>query len=174
MRHRVLIVPLALLLGSSPRPLVAQSSHAHSDTSAHDTAFAAMQERGRMVMGVDQSTSTHRFDDLPDGGRITLVRTTDDSAGAARIQQHLRAIAAAFKAGDFSSPMTVHAMDVPGTQVMAQKTATIVYSVRALQRGAELRIHTTDPYAIRAVHDFLAFQRAEHHVSQRPGTTGRP
>src|SRR3982750_828329 len=27
----------------------------------HDTAFASMQERGRLAMGVDQYTSTHHF-----------------------------------------------------------------------------------------------------------------
>lgn len=165
MRHRILIAPLALLFGLSGHRLVAQRTEPHSDTSAHDTAFAAMQQRGRMVMGVDQYTSMHRFDDLPDGGRITLVRTTDDTAGTARIQQHLRSIAAAFKAGDFSSPMMVHAKDVPGTRVMAERSAVIEYSVRAVPRGAELTIHTTDPDAVRAIHEFLAFQRAEHHAS---------
>lgn len=165
MRHFVLFVRLLLAVPLAGRGLLAQAAHPRSDTTAHDTAFAAMQERGKMVMGVDQYTSTHRFDDLPDGGRITLVRTTDDAAGATRIQQHLRSIATAFKAGNFSSPMTVHATDVPGTKVMAEKNATIVYSVRALPRGAELTIHTTDPDAVRAVHEFLAFQRAAHHVS---------
>jgi len=32
-----------------------------------DADFAAMQERGQMVMGVDQYTSAHIFEDLPDG-----------------------------------------------------------------------------------------------------------
>lgn len=117
-----------------------------------------------MVMGVDQYTSSHKFDDLPDGGRITLLRAVDDTVGAARIRSHLRAIAGAFAAGDFSSPMIVHAKDVPGTRVMSAKRAVIRYSVRALERGGELTIRTRDPDAIRAVHEFLAFQRAAHHA----------
>lgn len=117
-----------------------------------------------MVMGVDQYTSTHHFDDLSDGGRITLVRNDADTAGAARIRQHLRAIAAAFASGDFSSPMLVHMKDVPGTKTMAEKKGVIQYSVRALDRGGELTMHTTDPAAVRAIHDFLAFQRTEHHA----------
>jgi hypothetical protein len=141
----------------------AQSAHHTADT-AHDSAYAAMQERGRMVMGVDQYTSTHHFDDLSYGGRITLVRNADDSAGAARIQMHLRTIAAAFRAGDFSSPMMVHVTDVPGTDVMIARKAAIEYSVHALPRGGELIIRTRDPDAIRAVHEFLAFQRSEHHA----------
>ncbi|HEY7893473.1 MAG TPA: hypothetical protein VIC24_01095 [Gemmatimonadaceae bacterium] len=162
MRHRALFVLLLAASGPSRR-MWAQGTHP-ADTSAHDSAYSAMQERGQMVMGVDQYTSIHHFDDLPNGGRITLVRAADDTAGASRIQQHLRAIAAAFAAGDFSSPMLVHMKDVPGTRVMATKKAVIRYSVRPLDRGGQLTIHTTDPDAVRAVHEFLAFQRAEHHA----------
>lgn len=164
MRLRTLLVALLLVASHSARRVSAQHAHASMDTSSHDSAYAAMQERGRVVMGVDQYTSTHHFDDLPNGGRITLVRNADDTAGAVRIQRHLRSIATAFKAGDFTSPMTVHFKDVPGASVMAAKRAVIDYSVRALARGAELTIYTTDPDAIRAIHEFLAFQRTEHHA----------
>ena len=133
--------------------------------SAHDSAFAAMQERGKAVMGVDQYTSTHHFDALPDGGRIELQRNAPDSAGVARIRAHLREIAVAFKAGDFSQPSTVHMADVPGTKVMAAKRDVITYETHDLPLGAELRIRTHDPEAINAVHDFMAFQRKEHHAS---------
>jgi len=163
MRHSVHLT-LVVLAATAARGLGAQATHHHADSGAtHDSAYAAMQERGRIVMGVDQYTSTHHFDDLPDGGHITLVRNADDSVGAARIRTHLRAIAAAFSAGDFSSPMRVHMKDVPGTTVMAAKKAMIHYSVRDLPRGAVVTISTHDPDAIRAVHDFLAFQRSEHH-----------
>lgn len=157
----ILLLVTATMAG---RGLHAQATH--SDTSVHDSAFAAMQERGHLVMGVDQYTSTHHFDDAPDGGRIVLVRNADDPAGAARIQSHLRAIAAAFSAGDFSAPALVHMQEVPGAQVMAAKRALIQYTVRDLRRGAELTIRTRDPHAVRAVHDFLAFQRSEHHAMQ--------
>jgi TusA-related sulfurtransferase len=60
--------------------------------------------------------------------------------------------------------MLVHMKDVPGTRVMATKKAVIRYSVRPLDRGGQLTIRTTDPDAVRAVHEFLAFQRAEHHA----------
>src|SRR5687767_10003309 len=81
---------------------------------AKDSAFAALQERGEQAMGVDQYTSTHIFDALPDGGRIELQRDVDDSAGVATIRQHLAHIAKAFGAGDFSTPAFVHLQDVPG------------------------------------------------------------
>ena len=115
-------------------------------------------------MGVDQYTSTHHFDTLPDGGRIALERDVPDSAGVSQIRAHIREIARAFRAGDFSTPATVHMQDVPGAKVMAEKRAVITYEARDLPRGAELRIRTSDSAALRAVHEFLTFQRSAHHV----------
>lgn len=134
--------------------------------SAHrsDTAFAAMQSRGANArgMGVDQSTSVHRFDALVDGGRIELQRASDDSVGVAQIRNHLRQIATAFAAGDFRTPAFVHMQQVPGTSVMAAKRGMISYAVRDLPRGGEVRITTHDPEALAAVHTFIAFQRRDH------------
>src|SRR5207248_5719309 len=59
-----------------------------------DTAFAAMQTRGQMVMGVDQYASAHVFEDLEDGGRIVLdADRASDTAGIATIRRHMRDIA---------------------------------------------------------------------------------
>ena len=167
MKIRHLVAALALAL---PAPLVAQGGHeghgAHHGA-ATDTTFAGVQRRGKVVMGVDQYTSTHRFDDLADGGRILLERDAADSAGSATIRAHLRAIAAAFAAGDFSAPAVVHMREVPGTRVMAERRDAIRYAVTPLPRGAELRITTTDPAALAAVRQFLAFQRADHRAAGR-------
>ena len=145
--------------------LGAQATGRTRETAAHDSAFRAMQERGKLAMGVDQYTSTHHFDALPNGGRIELQRDVDDSAGVARIRQHMREIARAFQSGDFSTPTMVHLRDVPGARVMAAKRAVISYDPRDLPRGAELRITTDDAEARRAIHEFMAFQRGEHHAS---------
>jgi hypothetical protein len=161
---RIRLVPL-LLLSVIAAPVGAQAKPSSHDHPQHDSAFAAMQERGRRAMGVDQYTSTHHFDALPDGGRIELQRDVDDSAGVARIRAHIREIARAFADGDFSTPTLVHLQEVPGAQTMAAKRAVIMYEPRDLPHGAELRIHTTDPDALRAIHEFMAFQRTEHHAT---------
>jgi len=126
--------------------------------------FPGLQERGAVAMGVDQYTSSHVFEPLPDGGRIVLQRDSADAAGTAVIREHLQGIAAAFAAGDFRLPGFVHAQEVPGTAVMAARRAAIVYTADTLPRGGQLRIRTADPEAVRAVHEFLAFQRADHHA----------
>ena len=127
-----------------------------------DHAFHTLQERGETAMGVNQYTSTHRFDALPDGGRIELQRDVDDPAGVEQIRRHLREIADAFARGDFAVPGFVHAREVPGTAVMAAKRDAITYTFRELPRGGEVRIVTRDPEAVRAVHEFMAFQRSDH------------
>jgi hypothetical protein len=153
----LVLAPLALASCRSPREQPAAG--------AGDSAFAALQQRGHQAMGVDQYTSSHRFDPLPDGGRIELQRDSVDSAGVAQIREHLRGIARAFDAGDFTTPSFVHATDsVPGTRVMAAKRDAISYTFAPLPRGGEVRIRTSDPGAVRAVHEFLAFQRGDHRV----------
>ena len=130
--------------------------------SSADSAFAALQERGAAAMGVDQYTSSHAFEPLSDGGRIVLQRDSVDSAGTATIRAHMRDIALRFSAGDFSIPGMVHAMEVPGTAVMAARRASIRYAADTLPRGAQVRIFTTDSTALAAVHAFLEFQRRDH------------
>jgi hypothetical protein len=127
-----------------------------------DAAFRAMQERGKQGMGVDQYTSTHHFDAQTEGGRIELQRDVADTAGVAAIRQHLKQLAAAFAAGNFSIPGMVHMQDVPGTKVMADKRDAITYTYADLPRGGEVRIVSKDAVAIAAIHEFLAFQQREH------------
>lgn len=136
--------------------------HASHATGETDTAFAAMQQRGKLAMGVDQYTSTHQFEALPDGGRIELQRDADDPAGVAQIRQHLQEIVKAFGAGEFNTPALVHMQEIPGAREMSARRAAIAYSYRELPRGGEVRMLTRDAKAIAAIHEFLAFQRKEH------------
>ena len=143
-------------------------------TKKPDTSFAAMQDRGKKAMGVDQYTSTHKFDATPTGGRIELQRDTIDAAGIAQIRAHMREIAKAFAGGDFSIPGMVHAQDVPGTKVMRARRSSISYEPRDLPRGGEVVIKTKDATAIAAIHEFMAFQRGEHHAGGMDGMKHKP
>ena len=169
------IRPLILTLAAAVLPvtLAAQqggdhhaghaAAHAHAAQPRQDSAFAALQARGQRAMGVDQYTSTHRFDALSDGGRIELQRDSDDPQGIATIRAHLQEIADAFSRGDFSTPAFVHASArVPGTDVMAARRAHIRYVYRDLPRGGEVRIFTSDAEAVAAIYAFMAFQRGDH------------
>ena len=157
------------------RPLIAllafaavacRPSGEQRDAARTDSAYSAVQERGRAVMGVNQYTSAHVFEDLPDGGRIVLDRADSaDTAGIGTIRRHMREIADDFQRGNFTKPFRVHAQQVPGTAVMAERRAAISYAVTDRPRGAEVDIRTTDSAAVAAVHAFLAFQRRDHHAA---------
>lgn len=149
-RAPILVVAAALACNSGERD------------PSRDSAFAGVQERGHEAMGVDQYTSAHQFEPLPDGGRIELQRDTTDRAGVATIRAHMRDIADRFSRGDFTIPGFVHAQEVPGTRVMAERKAQITYDTSDLPGGAEVRIRSTDSAAIAAIHEFLAFQRRDH------------
>jgi hypothetical protein len=157
--HRTSIVFLAWVVAAcgpsaSPKPPMG----------AGDSAFAGVQARGGVAMGVNQYTSRHVFEPLPDGGRIALQRDAADSEGAVQIRRHMHEIAGRFAAGDFTLPGFVHARTVPGTEIMVARRAAIAYTVDTLPRGAALRIRTADSTAVRAIHEFLAFQRHDHHA----------
>ena len=160
---------VALVCACSPGSDAASRAGARRAAAAADSSFADVQSRGHTAMGVDQYTSTHLFQPLPDGGRIELQRDTADSAGRARILEHMGQIAAAFGAGDFTVPGFVHARDVPGTAVMAARRARINYAVESLPRGGAVRLTTTDESAIEAIHEFLAFQRRDHRAGTHRG-----
>ena len=133
---------------------------------AQDSAFRAMQQRGKVAMGVDQYTSFHRFEHAANGGRIVLVGDSADAAAVRTIREHLKGIAQAFTAGNFQTPGFVHAQTVPGTRVMTTKKAAIRYLFHPLPGGGEVRIVTRDAAAVAAVHEFLTFQRTEHRTGE--------
>jgi hypothetical protein len=157
---------LVLLLAACVERPADQASAARfrSDTSS-DSAFARVQARGHTAMGVDQYTSAHQFEPLPDGGRISLQRDPADSAGVAQIRSHMDSIAVAFARGDFALPGFVHDRQVPGTAVMAARRSHIRYLAERIPGGGQLRLQTSDSAAIAAIHEFLAFQRQDHRTA---------
>lgn len=140
----------------------------NASTPAPDSSFAALQARGKMAMGVDQYASAHRFDVLPDGGRIALEMKGGDSLAVAQIRAHMKLIEHAFQAGDFSTPEFVHARSMPGTDVMSRNKALIHYTYADLPRGGEVRITATDSASLAAIWEFLTAQRGDHRAGHRP------
>jgi hypothetical protein len=158
---------LVLSLASCARGEPATDEGTRRADASRDSTFAAVQDRGAVAMGVDQYTSTHHFTPLPNGGLIELQRDSVDPAGIAQIRAHMQQIATAFAAGDFTLPGMVHAQVVPGTATMAAQRSVITYVAEELPKGAQVRITTTDSVALKAVHEFLAFQRQDHHAGMR-------
>ena len=141
----------------------------HAAHMGKDAHHDGVDSRGDHVMGFDHSKTTHHFRLLADGGAIEAdaVDATDVASRDA-IRKHFAEIARAFAEGDFSSPMAIHERVPPGVPEMQRLKSALVYTVEETERGGRVRISTTDPEALAAVHAFLRFQIDDH----RTGDSG--
>src|SRR5205823_1377729 len=106
----------------------------------------------------------HHFYLYSDGGAIDVsAKDTADTASRDAIRAHLPHIAMLFGQGNFDAPMLVHdSAHVPGTGTMARLKDKLTYAYVDTPVGGRVNIVTTDSTALKAVHDFLKFQIAEH------------
>jgi hypothetical protein len=152
------MLPLLLMFGTLTATTTATQQGTVQDP------HAAMNQRGATVMGFDQDKTSHHFRLYEDGGAIEVsVKDAADAANRDAIRAHLPHIAMMFGEGNFDAPMMVHdSAHVPGTADMARLKATIAYKYVETPAGGRVDIVTTDAVALRAVHDFLKFQIADH------------
>jgi hypothetical protein len=124
---------------------------------------ADVEKHGDEAMGFPHDKTAHHFRLYADGGAIEVtVSDSEDSQNMQAIRSHLTHIVMMFSNGDFSIPMLVHGVP-PGVPVMKEKRTEISYS-EDLPAGGRVRIKTTDPDALKAIHDFLHFQIEDHHT----------
>jgi hypothetical protein len=129
-----------------------------------DAQMAGMNHRGATVMGFDQEKTTHHFYLYEDGGAIDVsVNDAADAANRDAIRSHLPHIATLFGQGNFEAPMAVHdTKTVPGTAEMASLKDKISYRYVESSTGGRVDIVTRDAAALKALHQFLRFQIADH------------
>jgi hypothetical protein len=133
---------------------------------------AGVDNRGDHAMGFSHEATAHHFILLPDGGTISVeTRLEHDHATRDQIRAHLGHIAALFRTGDFNIPMFIHDRVPPGVPMMKAKGEAISYTYQKTERGGRVRIETTDPDALNAVHEFLVFQIQDHRTGD-PVTIG--
>jgi hypothetical protein len=147
-------------------PLVADADHKDHKACPMIPSGAqptAVDQRHDQATHVAHEDSVHHFLLRPDGGVIRLeVKDAANDEGRGRVRQHLRQIARAFSAADFSVPMFVHDQTPPGVDVMKARSSSIRYRYAATRRGGEVRITTPDAEALSAIHAFLRFQIEDH------------
>lgn len=120
-------------------------------------------QRGDEVMAFSHEKTTHHFRLYADGRAIEAeANDAKDTASRDEIRAHFGHIAKLFAEGDFSAPMLIHAQSPPGTEEMRKLRTVIRYVVENTERGGRIRITTKNPQALRAVHEFLRFQIADH------------
>lgn len=122
-----------------------------------------MNERGDHVMGFDHMKTTHHFRLFADGGSIEVVANSpQDVDSRDQIRMHLGHIAKMFAEGNFNAPMLIHDQTPPGVPAMKKLKSDIQYKFEETAQGARVRISTSNPEALNAIHDFLKFQIKEH------------
>lgn len=164
---------LLLILGAT-----APARARHYQSQQHDHAqqkekksdhHSEVDRRGDHVMGFSHAKTTHHFRLKTDGGMIEVeANDAQDSDSRERIRAHFRHIAQKFAAGDFTAPMLIHAQEPPGVPVMKRLAAEIRYDYEQTERGARLRLKTSNAEALSAIHEFLRFQIRDH----RTGDSG--
>jgi hypothetical protein len=133
-----------------------------------------MHARGAHVMGFDQDATTHHFYLYADGGAIDVAANdAGDGVNVEAIRSHLPHIAQMFGNGDYSSPMLVHATNVPGTADLARLKNLVRFTYVETPRGGRVEATATDPAALAALHAFLRFQISDHRTGDSPDVRTR-
>jgi hypothetical protein len=135
---------------------------------------AAVKQRGDQAMGFPQDKTTHHFYLYTNGGAIQVeANSTTDAETTNQVQMHLGHIARMFADGNFEIPMLIHDQVPPGVPVMKKKRTQITYQFEKTNRGGRVRITTTNPEALQAVHEFLRFQIADHKTGDSSQVTSQ-
>jgi SAM-dependent methyltransferase len=134
----------------------------HAEQMAH-VKEADTKQHGHVAMGFDPDKTTHHFNLASDGGVIAVAANDPADRGTRdQVRAHLREIAVAFGRGDFQKPFLTHGETPPGVAVMHRLTSEITFVFEETERGGIVRISTSNPEALRAVHQFLTYQITEH------------
>ncbi len=118
---------------------------------------------GATVMPFDLNKTHHTFEQNATGG-VESVRALDsnDSAQIGLVRSHLRAEATNFAAGDFSDPMAIHGMTMPGVIALSAGASRLKIQYADLPDGAKITYASEDPALVSAIHDWFTAQVSDH------------
>jgi hypothetical protein len=153
---------LIAFLGAPASPILARD---HVGCPMHEAhlARAGVEHRHQEATGLPSDGIEHHFLLSAHGGSIRLeVKDSSQTAARDRVRAHLKEIARAFSAGDFSMPAHIHDRVPPGVEGMKARQEAIRYTFSETPKGGEVAIATVDAAALAAVHEFLRFQISDH------------
>jgi mono/diheme cytochrome c family protein len=148
------------------------ADHAHDAASATgddhvdlEHRQADVRARGPQVMPFSLDATQHVFEKTSIGGTQRVLAREHHPEQVAAIREHLRGIAAAFAARDFSGPTHIHGADMPGlAQLKAAPKDALTVTYREIADGGELTYRTQKPALQDAVHRWFDAQLADHGV----------
>jgi hypothetical protein len=135
----------------------------HQEHATADSHHAGVEKHGDAAMGFSHEKTTHHFLLSANGGSIEVTANeATDKPSTDAIRAHLSHITVMFGNGDFQTPMFIHDGIPPGVTSMKLLKSKIQYKYEEISSGGRVRIESSDPVAIAAIHDFLRFQISEH------------
>jgi hypothetical protein len=154
---------VALMLTLTTLLCLPVSGQQKPDSGMSQHQMDEMNKRGDKHMGFDHLKVTHHFLLANDGGSIQVeANDLKDTESRDQIRQHLRHITMMFSEGNFEVPMLIHEKTPPGSEKMKELKSAIDYQFNETERGASIKISTSNAQALTAVHEFLKFQIMEH------------
>ncbi len=143
--------------------IVTMSACGGSGLSATTARRAQVQARGTTVMPFDQNRTTHVFHPTATGGvQSVVVNDPPDPQQVALIRTHLRKEARRFAASDFTDPMAIHGMKMPGLATLRRGAARVLIAYTKTPLGATISYTTTEPALVAALHDWFDAQVNDH------------
>lgn len=120
--------------------------------------------KGAMVMPFNVHNSTHVFQKNTYGGiQQVLAKDPNDKDLVAAIRMHLEMEAERFGKGDYSDPMKIHGMSMPGLQYLSKvKPGQIAITYREVTAGAAVDYVSRDAATVDAIHKWFDAQLSDH------------
>jgi hypothetical protein len=120
-------------------------------------------EMGHRAMPFELSKTQHIFEMTDNGGiQQVIVKNISDNEQIALIQEHLQHLATEFRAGDFSTPVSLHGADMPGLKELAAGAARVKIEYTALPNGGQITFTTDNPHLVTAIHRWFGAQLSDH------------
>ncbi len=121
-------------------------------------------KKGAMVMPFNVKNSTHVFQKNTYGGiQQVLAKDPNDKDLVAAIRMHLEMEAERFGKGDYSDPMKIHGMSMPGVQYLSKvKPGQIAITYRNVMGGAAIDYVGRDAATVDAIHKWFDAQLDDH------------
>lgn len=160
-------ITLAVLVSGVSGCLFGQHNSSMHEQHIKDKAAAdhhsAVNSRGDHAMGFSHTKTTHHFRLSKNGGTIQVeANDSKDTESRDQIRGHLGHIALMFAAGNFEAPMFIHDQLPPGVVVMKRLKDRISFTFETTPNGGRVRMASKNMEAVKAMHEFLRFQIADH------------
>lgn len=148
MKAKVMAILFLFLIGGAPAESATRQQQVRSNSVK--------------VMPFSMSGTMHSFASDATGGVMTVVTRKPDARQTALIRAHLRKEAAAFAAGDYADPSTIHGGTMPGLAALSAGALRVAVRYGDVANGAHITFRSRDHALIAAVHRWFAAQISDH------------